>query len=124
MGRVVPDEPQSAAGAGRGPAERSAGTVRPASAEANGGDAADDDAARAWPTETDEAAYRAEAAAGEEIPAAGTARPLPGSAAADETAGELPALDQLVQRIPAGVREALDELFRARFTRVVRIRAK
>lgn len=33
----------------------------------------------------------------------------------------LPSLDELVQRIPAAAREALDELFRARFVGVKRI---
>jgi len=34
-----------------------------------------------------------------------------------------PALDELVERIPTGVRELLDELFRARFVRVSRVPA-
>lgn len=36
----------------------------------------------------------------------------------------LPPLDELVQRIPAEVRETLDELFRARFVTVKRVPKK
>jgi hypothetical protein len=36
-------------------------------------------------------------------------------------AGPLPPLDQLVQKIPAELRETLDELFRARFVTVKRV---
>lgn len=35
--------------------------------------------------------------------------------------GPLPPLNELVQRIPAEVREALDDLFRARFVAVKRV---
>jgi hypothetical protein len=38
-----------------------------------------------------------------------------------EKPGELPPMDDLVQRIPAPVRETLEELFRARFITVKRI---
>jgi hypothetical protein len=38
-----------------------------------------------------------------------------------EKPGELPPMDDLVQRIPGPVREALEELFRARFIGVKRI---
>jgi hypothetical protein len=33
-----------------------------------------------------------------------------------------PPLEELVQRIPSEVREALEELFRAKFTRATRVR--
>ncbi len=36
----------------------------------------------------------------------------------------LPPLDELVKRIPAEAREALDDLFRAKFVRVVRVPKK
>lgn len=39
----------------------------------------------------------------------------------DDDPKGLPPLDSLVQRIPAEVRETLDELFRARFVRVQRV---
>jgi hypothetical protein len=69
-----------------------------------------------WPGDSDEASFLAEARARGEPPA------LP-TAAAEETApaGDLPPLDQLVARVPAEVREALDDLFRAKFTRVQRV---
>jgi hypothetical protein len=38
-----------------------------------------------------------------------------------ESAGPLPALDGVIEQIPADVRATLDELFRARFVRVQRI---
>ena len=41
-----------------------------------------------------------------------------------EETGALPALDELVQRIPPGVRELLDELYRVKFTTVRRVPAK
>jgi hypothetical protein len=49
------------------------------------------------------------------------------AAAREETAAEtgpLPALDAMVQRIPAEVREVLEELYRAKFTAVRRVSAK
>ncbi|GAB1488222.1 hypothetical protein MASR2M8_06670 [Opitutaceae bacterium] len=45
------------------------------------------------------------------------------SADADEKPVRLPPLDELVKRIPPNVRDALDELFRARFTGVRKIPA-
>jgi hypothetical protein len=42
---------------------------------------------------------------------------------AAETGG-LPKLDELVERIPAGVREAMEDLFRARFVAVKRVPRK
>jgi hypothetical protein len=65
-----------------------------------------------WPGDSDEASFLAEARARGEPPA------LPTAAA---EAGDLPPLDQLVARVPAEVREALDDLFRAKFTRVQRV---
>jgi len=62
-----------------------------------------------WPTEADEAAFRA----GEQ-PAAD-----PVAAVREERA--LPPLDELVARVPAEVRLALDNLFRAKFTAVRRV---
>jgi hypothetical protein len=67
--------------------------------------------------ETAESAFRAEAhGRGESVPrsvAAATIEPK------DST--PLPPLDELVRQIPGDVREALDELFRAKFTAVRRI---
>jgi len=69
-----------------------------------------------WPGDSDEASFLADARARGEPP-------VPVAMAAEETAaaGELPPLDPLVARVPAEVREALDDLFRAKFTRVQRV---
>ena len=40
----------------------------------------------------------------------------------EEAVKKLPPLEELVQRIPAETRDLLDELFRARFTTVRRVR--
>jgi hypothetical protein len=69
-----------------------------------------------WPGDSDEASFLADARARGEPP-------VPLAAAEEEMAapGELPALEPLVARVPAEVREALDDLFRAKFTRVQRV---
>jgi len=43
---------------------------------------------------------------------------------AESETGPLPALDEMVQRIPAEVREVLEELYRAKFTAVRRVPMK
>jgi hypothetical protein len=71
-----------------------------------------------WPGETDEASFLADARLrGDDVPAAALVR------TAEETGApaDLPPLEQLVARIPPEVREALDDLFRAKFTRVGRV---
>jgi hypothetical protein len=74
-----------------------------------------------WPDAAAEATFLAEARERGEVPVAATAR----EEIAEETDGRaLPALDTLVQRIPPEVREALDDLFRARFVRVTRLPRK
>jgi len=79
--------------------------------------AEEDEAAPAWPGETDEAAFLAESS---EKQASESADRAP---ARDEEAAEagLPALGGLVERVPREVRNLLDELFRAKFTAVRRI---
>ena len=74
-----------------------------------------------WPDESAESAFLSEARErGEPVIPAKAREEI-----ADETdAKALPSLDELVQRIPAEVREALDDLFRARFTTVKRIPRK
>jgi hypothetical protein len=47
--------------------------------------------------------------------------PAETAAVQPEPSDELPPLDDLVRRIPPGVRAALDEMFRARFTGVKRV---
>lgn len=87
------------------------------------GAAADDGAP--WPVdESAEASYRADALnRGENVSVA-----APGGVADAveeiEPKGALPPLDQLVQRIPAEVRETLEDLFRARFVGVKRVPKK
>jgi hypothetical protein len=123
----APAESVSAGNPGDGPARRSS----PAASEGGG---AEDEAARAWPGESDEAAYLA--AAGEDADSSapefspdggpGPAFAERGPArtpAAGEGAGEaeLPPLEELVERVPAEVRAALDELFRAKFVAVRRL---
>jgi hypothetical protein len=70
-----------------------------------------------WPDAAAESAYLAEARSRGEGPA-----PSPKAEAAEESdATPLPPLEQLVGRVPAEVRELLDDLFRARFVRTTRI---
>lgn len=74
-----------------------------------------------WPDDTAEAAFLADARERGEAPVPARAR----EEIAEETdARPLPALDDLVQRIPPEIREALDDLFRARFVRVTRVPRK
>ena len=71
-----------------------------------------------WPDETAESAFLAEARArGEPVLPAKSKEEV----AEEPVAKSLPALDELVQRIPPDVREALDDLFRARFVAVKRV---
>jgi len=74
-----------------------------------------------WPVdETAEAAFRADAhLRGESVmPVSNVA-----TAAGEETEpkGTLPPLEELVKRIPPEVREALEDLFRAKFVKVKRV---
>ena len=70
-----------------------------------------------WPGDSDEASFLADARDRGEAPV------LPVGAASEDMgpAGARPPHDQLVARVPAEVREALDDLFRAKFTRVQRV---
>jgi hypothetical protein len=70
-----------------------------------------------WPDEAAESAFLAGARERGESPRARASAP-----ADDPDPKALPPLDELVQQIPAGARELLEELFRARFTTVRRIR--
>ena len=71
-----------------------------------------------WQDEAAESEYRAEARDRGEV----VAPPKPKEEAADDSdAKPLPSLDELVQRIPADVRETLEDLFRARFVTVKRV---
>jgi hypothetical protein len=68
---------------------------------------------RNWPTEAEEAAYIAAEGAPALEPAIPAIAPPPEKEM-------LPAVETLVPQIPAALRETLDELFRARFTRVIK----
>ena len=70
-----------------------------------------------WPDAAAEAAFLGEAR--ERGEPAGAA---PVEAAEENGAKPLPPLEELVKRIPAEARELLDDLFRAKFTAVRRVR--
>ena len=67
-----------------------------------------------WPDEAEEAAFLSEAATQGEPPE------RPRDADAPVLGERLPPLDELVARVPAGLRQMLDEQFRAKFTAVRR----
>lgn len=75
------------------------------------------DTANVWPDERAEAAFISETRArGEPVPLASA------EVLEEAVAKPLPPLDEMVNRIPAGTRELLDELFRAKFTKVRRVK--
>jgi hypothetical protein len=77
-----------------------------------------DGASPHWPDDSAESAFLSEARErGEPVVPKVTSK----ESADDREAGPLPGLDELVERIPLEVREALDDLFRAKFTTVRRI---
>jgi hypothetical protein len=82
-----------------------------------------DEPARQWPGEAEEASFlsgeREQPANSAPIP---IVTPAPSAAPGILTPGETPPLEELVERIPSEVRQALDELFRAKFTRATRVR--
>lgn len=81
-----------------------------------------DDMAPLWPDENAEAAYLGEAKArGEALAPAAAAE---AGEESSETNAALPSVDALKQRIPANVLEAVDDLFRAKFTKVTRVPKK
>lgn len=83
--------------------------------------AAPENGANAWPDDAAETAFRSEAIErGEPEVIAATA-----IEATEETDTKgLPALEELMKKIPSESRELLDELFRAKFTGVKRVPAK
>lgn len=88
---------------------------------ADSGTPAADGAPTAWPDDAAESAFLAEARERGETVAPAKAR----EEIAEETdAKALPPLQELVEKIPAEVRETLEELFRARFTTVKRVPKK
>ena len=74
------------------------------------------------PGEEAEAAFLAEARErGENV--ASVAAALAAAESEDEK-GALPPLEELVQKLPAELRETLDDLFRAKFVKVIRVRKR
>ena len=71
-----------------------------------------------WPDEAAEAAFLADTTRGTSQSAAGK-REAP---VHEEVLAPLPKLDELINRIPVESRELLEELFRAKFTTVRRIK--
>jgi hypothetical protein len=102
---VTGDEPEEAGVATAGGAEPAA------SAE---------DGAPVGPSESEEAAFLAEQATtgGGGVTEGRTA---PAAEEAETPTGELPPLEELVNRIPAPTRQVMDELFRAKFVTVKRV---
>ena len=74
------------------------------------------------PGEEAEAAFLAEARErGEDVASVAAAL---AAAESEEEKGALPPLEELIQKLPAELRETLDDLFRAKFVRAIRIRKK
>jgi hypothetical protein len=81
----------------------------------------EDSEGASWPDESIESAFLAEARErGETLPPKRADSDSP----EEVDLKSLPPLDELVKRIPAEVRETLDELFRARFVTVKRVPKK
>ena len=78
----------------------------------------EEEGATSWPDEAAESWFLAEARDRGEV----VAPPKPKEEVADDAETKpLPPLDDLVQRIPAEVRDTLEDLFRARFVAVKRV---
>lgn len=84
-----------------------------------------DDEGPVWPDEAAESAMRAEVASRGETLSSKAAREA-AEAAAEEAAEkkDLPKLDALIGRIPADVRDTLEDLFRVKFVKVARVPKK
>ncbi len=101
-------------------AETPVQTGIPGVAPMEGGASFDDDGPT-WPDEAQESGMRAEAVERGETLSSRAAREV--AEAAAEAAAEkqnLPTLDALIERIPAEVRDTLEDLFRAKFVKVAR----
>ena len=74
------------------------------------------------PGEEAEAAFLAEARErGEDVASVAAAL---AAAESEDDKGALPPLEELVQKLPAELRDTLDDLFRAKFVKVMRVRKK
>jgi hypothetical protein len=95
--------------------------LEPDSAEASRMTPLEDERVPQWPDDAAESSFLADLRDSGEPVVNGAPKPE----ASDESDPKaLPALDELVQRIPAHVREILDDLFRAKFTKVRKVPAK
>jgi hypothetical protein len=77
-----------------------------------------------WPTEAEEVAFLAESRGQNAAASVAVQVQKPESEDADENSKPLPKLDELVNRIPADARELLEDLFRAKFTTVRRVKKR
>lgn len=84
-------------------------------------DAAAAESAPNWPDEAAESAMVSELRSRGEVVASS---PSAGEVAEETDSRPLPPLNDLVQKIPAEVRDALEDLFRARFVTVKRVSKK
>lgn len=75
-----------------------------------------------WPDETAESAFLAESRGNGIMPVSTAPEPAAPQKDKEEVTKKLPGLDELVKRIPEETRELLDELFRAKFTTVRRVK--
>jgi len=92
-----------------------------AEAETEAASAEEETLAPSWPDDATESEFRAEARErGEPVRVARE----PEEAEDEKENGALPKLEDLVTRIPAAVRETLEDLFRARFVAVKRVPRK
>ena len=116
LGMVLVATPNSSA-AGSPPETRESTVLQVDGPALDGPNLSDEETGVSWPDETAESSFRSEARERGEPVASIKSREV-----ADETDSKpLPPLSELVERIPPGVREALEDLFRARFTAVRRI---
>jgi hypothetical protein len=74
-----------------------------------------------WPDEASESAMRAEVASrGETLNSKAAREAAEAAAEAADEKKNLPKLDDLIERIPADVRDTLEDLFRVKFVKVAR----
>ena len=105
------------------PLNQPAGTEAPTPRENVASDASrpvsgEEETGVSWPDEAAESSFLSEARERGESPVAAT----PSQELTDDSdASPLPALNELVERIPANIRETLDDLFRVKYTTVRRI---
>jgi hypothetical protein len=99
------------------PVEDELAVARTEPTAANGIAALPSDDSAPWPGMADEASFLAEQRVQGIVPPAGVANE-------PTDLSPLPSLDELVQRIPAEARAALDDLFRAKFSGVRRVSKK